>query len=473
MKKGCVLLATAIATICLAAPLSVEAATVADKGEWKKDDTGYWYQVGDTFLKSGVFTVEGGTYSFDDNGYLVTGWVKDTNEWGGEIWRYTDENGFNALGWKEIDGEFYYFDENGVMESSEWVKDGADYYYMGSTGAMVTDTVQWAWDEGSEKGKYYAFGEDGKMLTAGWHFVDGGWLVVGTDNAVITNEWYQAGEQWYYLTGSGYMNTSSYNVYDEDGKYVTSYLFRPDGTMITGWYNRSDAFDVHSDWVYTNEDGTAYTGWIQSGTDWYYVYRGVLETSSYISNVENEDGTTEFKVGDYSDAVSKYYVDKDGKMITGWYNDTYSSPSYSKSTWLYADASGELHDGWLQEGGKWYFINGGRMVRFGSYTDDTNAPKLEDFAAYGSAKWDKYNEAREEYVDNNTWVFGNDGALVTGWYSYSTSESTDWYYATSEGRAYDGWLQEGGKWYYIDNGYMLTNCYTEDGYFVGADGTLQ
>ena len=39
MKKGCVLLATAIATICLAAPLSVEAATVADKGEWKKDDT--------------------------------------------------------------------------------------------------------------------------------------------------------------------------------------------------------------------------------------------------------------------------------------------------------------------------------------------------------------------------------------------------------------------------------------------------
>ncbi|MCD8221966.1 MAG: hypothetical protein LUD07_07245 [Clostridiales bacterium] len=34
-----------------------------------------------------------------------------------------------------------------------------------------------------------------------------------------------------------------------------------------------------------------------------------------------------------------------------------------------------------------------------------------------------------------------------------------------------GWFQQGGKWYYCnEDGEMLANTRTPDGYYVGADG---
>lgn len=62
-------------------------------GEWKKDNTGWWYQ--------------------ESNGTYPT------------------------KQWSNISGKWYYFDENGYMVHDRWIGD----YYLGTDGSMLTSTV--------------------------------------------------------------------------------------------------------------------------------------------------------------------------------------------------------------------------------------------------------------------------------------------------------------------------------------------
>ena len=85
-----------------------------------------------------------------------------------------------------------------------------------------------------------------------------------------------------------------------------------------------------------------------------------------------------------------------------------------------------------------------------------------------------YYDAREKYELANTYVFKTDGKMSKGgWSKFVSSYGTSWYYANSDGTAYDGWLREGNNWYYISYGYMLKNRFTKDGYFVDANGLLK
>ena len=77
-----------------------------------------------------------------------------------------------------------------------------------------------------------------------------------------------------------------------------------------------------------------------------------------------------------------------------------------------------------------------------------------------------------------TYIFDETGAMVTGWYKVTSTvggqtASSQWYYAGADGVGYNGWVQDGGYWYYIKDGRMLTNQYTPDGYYVGAYGAWQ
>ncbi len=59
---------------------------------WNVDDTGWWYLNDDeTIFTSGWQTIDGNTYYFDENGYMATGW-------------------------KQIDGEYYLFGVDGIEQ---------------------------------------------------------------------------------------------------------------------------------------------------------------------------------------------------------------------------------------------------------------------------------------------------------------------------------------------------------------------
>lgn len=66
------------------------------------------------------------------------------------------ENGAKARGWKLIDGEWYNFRSDGVMQVS-WIEDNGSWYYLWSNGSMAHDS--WL----NTGGSWYYFESTGKM----------------------------------------------------------------------------------------------------------------------------------------------------------------------------------------------------------------------------------------------------------------------------------------------------------------------
>ena len=117
------------------------------------------------------------------------------------------ENGEKVVGWKAIDGKWYYFNEYGVMETG-WVSvDGKWYYLNEEDGSMETG---WA----SVGGKWYYLNADGSMET-GWVSVGGKWYHLDNSGAMETG-WVSVGGYWYYLNADGSMASNQWI----DGYYV-------------------------------------------------------------------------------------------------------------------------------------------------------------------------------------------------------------------------------------------------------------
>lgn len=82
-----------------------------------------------------VSSVVNDTYYFDQNGNMVTGWIKtaDNNWYFFESAKTADE-GKMALGWKNISGSWYYFNADGSMMKNGITPDG---YNIGDDGRWV------------------------------------------------------------------------------------------------------------------------------------------------------------------------------------------------------------------------------------------------------------------------------------------------------------------------------------------------
>ena len=83
-------------------------------------------------------------------------------------WEYY-ENGQKAVGWKEISGEWYYFNKNAIMQTG-WVFVNSHWYYMNESGAMETGWV-------FVNSHWYYMDQWGAMQT-GWVSVNGHWYYI-------------------------------------------------------------------------------------------------------------------------------------------------------------------------------------------------------------------------------------------------------------------------------------------------------
>jgi hypothetical protein len=61
-------------------------------------------------------------------------WQYDYGEWS-----YIEKDSY-VTGWKFIDGDWFYFDNNGHMKKY-WIQDGGKWYYLDSSGAMAKNTT--------------------------------------------------------------------------------------------------------------------------------------------------------------------------------------------------------------------------------------------------------------------------------------------------------------------------------------------
>ncbi len=125
------------------------------------------------------------------------------------------------------------------------------------------------------------------------------------------------------------------------------------------------------------------------------------------------------------------YILGDGRTkATGWVQD--------KGKWYYLNASGTMQTGWVQDKDTWYYLNGSGAMQTG---------------------W---------VQDKGVWYYLNDsGAMQTGW----VQDKGTWYYLNGSGAMQTGWFEVNGKWYYANrSGALLTNTTTPDGYRVNANG---
>ena len=279
----------------------------------------------------------------------IDNWAMWFNDWDDYYWVYVNKDGSFKKGWHEINGETYYFDDEGIMQTGWVKKDGKKVYLLEA-------------DYGTRK--------LGAMMT-GWYTDDKVTNYFDADGALHTG-WLNVDGSTYYFDSEGKMYSGGTKKID--GK---TYIFKENGARVAA---RSWA-KVGKDWYYTNEDGSGYSGWMLSGAEWYYM---------------DENG--KMKTGWVKDGSQWYYMYSSGVMAVGWINDG--------QYWYYMTSSGSMAssewvDGyWLGGGGAWTY------QAKGSWHKDGKGWYFQDeWGWYVSGSWQKIND--------EWYYFKNSGYLAT------------------------------------------------------------
>jgi len=146
--------------------------------------------------------IDGKWYFFDQDGIELKGWQQI-----GTAWYYFTGSGVMQTYWQQIGGVWYYFTGSGVMLTG-WQKIGEAWYYFESSGAMVT-----GWKE--INGVYYFFKSNGSM--AANEYCGGYWLdASGACTYKYKASWRQNATGWRYGDDSGwYAKNGTWKI---DGK---------------------------------------------------------------------------------------------------------------------------------------------------------------------------------------------------------------------------------------------------------------
>ena len=360
--------------------------TVREK--WYKED-GYWkYRLSDDEMTIGWRKIDGVYYFFNGQGQMQAGkWLhlKDSRE--------------------KIDGNWYYLNNNGDMRETGWFNQDGNWYYITSTGARSYNELL------EIAGQKYLFDKDGKMLT-GYQVFNGKKMFFSESGALQTagnpSTWQKIDSDWYFYDEDGLRTVGKKNI---NG---STYYFNQEGVMQTGW-----AF-VDGHWNYFASSGAMKTGWVKDQETWYYLDKdGIMLTGS-----QDINGV-------------RYYLNASGAMQTGW--------AFVDGHWNYFASSGAMKTGWLRDNESWYYLNPetGIMV-------------------VGSKE-----------IDGKTYFFKSSGIMQVGWQWSNDS----WHYYTESGALQTGWLKNGDAWYYLEGkeGVMLVGLHQVDGkqYYFSKSGAMQ
>ena len=322
--------------------------------------------------------------TFSEDG-IETEYEKVEPEWqemNGQ-WYYFDENGRNYTdqGAHEIDGKIYCFDQNGALSTvNRWVQVNGKWKYW------LTEGEFYKGDWLEENGNWYYLEQDGEAIT-GWKEIGGQWYYFNSNCSLATDtwignyyvnefgvwepeatrdEWVLSGNRWWYRHADGSYTKSGWEMINDSW-----YYFDEAGWMVTGWqwvgskcyYLTSSGAMAADTWIgeyYVDTSGAWIPGltrdeWILSGSRWWYRH---ADGSYTRSGWEMIDG-------------SWYYFDGAGWMVTGWLN--------LGQAWYYLDPSGAMvSSAWV---GNYYLKADGKMavsewVEDGKYYVDENGKRV-------------------------------------------------------------------------------------------------
>ena len=343
--------------------------------------------------------IDGFWYHFDGNGIMQTGWLNLSG-----TWYYLNPNGAMQTGWLKLNNVWYYLNASGVMQVG-WLNLGGTWYYLNGGGVMQTGWL-------NLNGTWYYLNPNGVMQT-GWLKLDGIWYYFNTSGARISNCWYWIGNQCYY--------------FDKDGKMASD-------TWVGEYYvNASGA------WVPGKEKPV--DKWINSSGRWWYRHADGSYTKSNWETIGGQN----------------YYFDKDGWMVTGWLK--------LNNIWYYLNTSGaRVSDGWYWVGNQCYYFD-----KDGKMASDT---WVGEYYVNVSGAW----EPGKKKENNESVQKPEQKPAMAPAKAQWVNTSGRWWYRHADGSCTkSGWEYIENEWYYFDkDGWMTTGYQNVDGtwYYLRKDGAL-
>ena len=280
------------------------------------------------------------------------GWYQENHHWR----FYQDDK--PALNWKQIQGKWYYFDQDGnrlhstvykgyafdqdgVMTENSWTKLDNQWYYADPSGRLAQNT----WKKINSS--WYYFDQTGSMLSN--TSIDGYFL--GQSGAMASHGWQEINQVWYYVLPSGKISQDKWEkikgtwyYFDKEGRMLSEttfkgYLFKKSGALAeNNWVKIKDT------WFYASDSGRyVQDKWQKIQGSWYsFTHDGGMLADKWQGN---------------------YYLKTSGAMAEKeWiFDKTYKSWFYLKANGHYANQE------WI---GAYYLKSGGYMAK-SEWIDDS------------------------------------------------------------------------------------------------------
>ena len=322
-----------------------------NKNTWVENDGKYYYYNYKGKLAKGWLRIRDKTYYLNtETGERYSGWLK----YNGKYYYFDAETGLMLKGWNKIGNYTYFFKTDGSAPR-KWKKIKGKYYYFGKKGRMYTNRIiskKYYVNAAGERtygfaqigaDTYYFHPTTGKMMT-GWVLVGSKYYYFDANGKMVTDTW--IGKR--YLKSNGQMAKSCW----VGAYYINKKGNRTRKTRSTGiWTQKGKTYFLDSNyqkaknqWVvsasgryyYTDENGIVLTNqWVGN----YYVG----ETGARVTSQKLQiDDKTYYFTSDGSKATGivtlngkTYLFDRNGVMVTGWYNN-------SVATFYFLPTTGEM-----------------------------------------------------------------------------------------------------------------------------------
>ncbi len=169
-------------------------------------------------MEKGFVTIDGEEYYFDSDGTMHKGFVTVNRET-----FHFDNDGVMSVGFEDIEGAKYYFESTGVMNRGWLKKKGnkyysnvnsgkfviglgridSTYYYFDNNGALETSEGRYQYNNA-----YYYVNKSGKIKFSSWVYnADGTRWFFGSDGKQLMNGWYTIADRKYHFDANGNVET--------------------------------------------------------------------------------------------------------------------------------------------------------------------------------------------------------------------------------------------------------------------------
>ena len=405
---------------------SVPNETNVTGGQYYSDDQGYWhYKDASGKDLTGPQTIDGVKVYFNPGGVQVKGgfgwdghyYDKDsgalvTNKFVEEYGRtyYVDENGNKAIGSKEVNGAWYYFEQYGELIKNNFAPDGRYY---------------------DKYGKQVDFG------TNRYFELNGEWYYAGNDGAILKGPQTIDGVKVYFRQYGA--QVKGYFVKDE-GDNKSRYYDKDTGALATNQYVIAyNPYKHRNERYYVNDQGIRLTG--PQTIDGKQVYFDTYEGSQVFDNFA-DDG---------------YFYDQDGNRVDLGTNRYVQV----KGNWYYVGDDGKILTGeHIIDGAHVYFEYGGKQVK-GDF-DYNNQFHDKDS---GNLVTNRFVT-----VNDKTYFIGADSKAIKG---ATVIDNTEYFFDEKTGAQVKGNFASNKKYYNSTTGALVINSYVQvdkDWYYVGNDG---